>query len=59
MKHPSYPTAKNEYLGTSGTTLSQSSKQALTENLKNFAIRLNAIIARQDKEKADRLNQNI
>jgi hypothetical protein len=57
MKHPSYPKAKNEYLGTSGTTLSPTSKQALNKTMKEFAVRLNGIIARKEKEKADRLSQ--
>ena len=57
MKHPSYPNAKNEYLGTSATTLSPTSKQALNKTMKEFAVRLNGIIARKEKEKADRLSQ--
>lgn len=57
MKHPGYPKAKNEYLGTSTTTLHPSHKQALNKTMKEFAVRLNAIVARKEKEKQDRLNQ--
>jgi len=57
MKHPNYPKAKNEYLGTSSTTLNPSNKQALNATMKEFAVRLNAIVARKEKEKQDRLSQ--
>lgn len=57
MKHPGYPKAKNEYLGTSTTTLNPTHKQALNQTMKEFAVHLNAIVARKEKEKQDRLNQ--
>lgn len=57
MKHPNYPKAKNEYLGTTTVTLNTTSKDNLNQTMKEFAVHLNAIIARKDKEKQDRLNQ--
>jgi hypothetical protein len=57
MKHPNYPKAKNEYLGTTTTPLNTTSRQTLNETMKDFAVHLNAIIARKEKEKQDRLNQ--
>jgi hypothetical protein len=55
MKHPNYPKATNQYLGSTVTKpLNQSSKEALDQNLLEFRIRLNGIIARKEKEKLEK-----
>jgi hypothetical protein len=54
MKHPNYPKATNQYLGTTTSKpLNQNSKEALQQTLLDFRIRLNGIIERKEKEKLE------
>jgi hypothetical protein len=51
MKHPNYPKATNQYLGTSSNSLPKSSKENLQQTLKDFSIRLKEVCARIEREK--------
>ncbi len=51
MKHPNYPKATNQYLGTSSTSLPKSSKENLQQTLKDFGARLKKVSDRIEEEK--------
>ena len=44
MKHPGHPTAKNQYAGRTAIKLSDDSKQALKEEMKQFNARLKSLL---------------
>ena len=51
MKHPNYPKATNQYLGTAATPVAKSSKENLNQELLRFAKHLNSLIERNEKKK--------
>lgn len=51
MKHPNYPKATNQYLGTTSTSLPKSSKENLNEELSRFNKHLKGLIEKQERKK--------
>ena len=51
MKHPDYPKATNQYLGTSTTSLPKSAKEKLNEEIVRFNKHVKSLIEKQERKK--------
>lgn len=51
MKHPNYPKATNQYLGTTTTSLPKSAKESHNEEMIRFGKHLKSLIEKQERKK--------
>ena len=56
MKHPNYPKATNQYLGTTSTSLPKSAKSNLQDELLRFRLHLAKVSERIDREKGKKVD---